>query len=219
LKAATPQAAGSARDQAQSQLRRLDEDCEPFATAAAQRLVHALALLEVDAVRDQVSDGPDRRAEARAVYPCASHLGGIVAPHFAGLNGSRVVLLRALQVLSNEETNERRINAALRAAGLLRGQLEEIRRKVGEVVYYPFEHASKHVTLARFAFPAVLPAENDLSGLLDAANEALERLAGAYRRALGRLVVSAEEVERVLGLPPIQVERAIESAADAAGRE
>jgi hypothetical protein len=102
--------------------------------------------------------------------------------------------------------NQPLINAMLRAAATLRNLLEELRRKVGDAIAYPFEHADENVTLARFVFPASLPESNDIGGLLEASGEALDRLAGLYRRALGRLAVTVEEVERALGLTPIAVE-------------
>ena len=73
LKAATPRAAESARDQAEAELRRLDESeaTDPFATAAVARLIAALGLLEDDRVADRVADGRDRRDEAHA--PVSMH--------------------------------------------------------------------------------------------------------------------------------------------------
>ncbi len=43
----------------------------------------------------------------------------------------------------------------------------------------------------------------DAGGLLNVSQEAIDRLSVLYVRALGRLAVAAEEVERALGLPPI----------------
>ena len=94
----------------------------------------------------------------------------------------------------------------LRASATLRDTLEEFRWKVGDTIYYPFEHAKEDVTLARFALPANLPGKDDIGGLLEVSEEAVERLAGLYRRAVGRLTVTAEEVEKAIGLAPIQID-------------
>lgn len=51
----------------------------------------------------------------------------------------------------------------------------------------------------------MLPDKNDPGTLLDISADALNKLLNLYRRALGRLAVTAEEVERVLGLEPIVV--------------
>jgi predicted Zn finger-like uncharacterized protein len=206
LKAATTRAAESARDQAEAQLRELDVAREPFAAAAVRRLTGALAVLE--AAVDRVPDGRDRRDEARALYRCAAHLAAHVAPQLARLDHVRSVLMGAVQTYQTgkDPKNEPLINAMLRAAAGLRDQLDESRWKVGDAMDYPFEHAHEHISLARFAFPPLLPEKNDIGGLLDASGEALDRLAGLSRRALGRLAVTAEEVERTLGLPPIAVD-------------
>ena len=219
LDAATPRAAAAARAAARAAaeegLRQVDRAFEPFATAAADRLVRALSLLELDAAVDRVPDGRDRREEARALYPCVAHLGSHVAPEVARLDGVRQVVAAVVQAYQagKGEKNPALINAVLRAAARLRDVLEEFRWKVGDAIEYPFEHAREGVTLARFALPAVLPAKEEVGRLMDASGEAIERLVGLYRRALGRLAVTAEEVEKALGLPPIAVDDPDDAAA------
>jgi predicted Zn finger-like uncharacterized protein len=210
LKAATVRAAESARDQAEAELRRLDESeaKDPFATAAVTRLAGALALLEDDRVAGRVPDGGDRRDEARALYRCAAYLASGVMPQLSRLSQSRSVLMGAIQAYEagKDPKDQPRINAVLRAASALRDRLEETRWKVGDGIAYPFEHAHEDVTLGKFAFPPLIPAKEDIGGLVEASGEAIDRLAGLHRRALGRLALAAEEVERALGLPPIVVE-------------
>ncbi len=98
------------------------------------------------------------------------------------------------------------MNAVGRAAGILRENLERLRWKVGDSIDYPFEHAQEGITLGRFAFGAPLPDQSDIGGLLAIAEESSDRLLTLYPRALGRLTVTAEEVERALGLEPIRFE-------------
>jgi predicted Zn finger-like uncharacterized protein len=208
LKAATPKVAESARDRAEAELRQVDAACERFATAAAGRLIQVLALLEAEPVVARVAEGPARRDEARALYRCAAHLAAEVAPQLARLAHASSLLLGAVQAYQagKDPKNEPLINAMLRAAAGLRDRLEESRWKVGDAIDYPFEHADENVTLAKFAFPPRLPEKDDIGGLLEASGEALDRVSGLYHRALGRLAVTAEEVERALGLPPIPVD-------------
>ena len=178
------------------------------------RLAGALGLLEDDRVAGRVPDGRARRDEARPVSvrgapgrehhaPARPAVAGPVGPH------------RRLQAYeaNNDPKNQPRINAVLRAASALHDRLEETRWKVGDAIDYPFEHAQEDVTLGKFAFPPLIPAKDDIGGLLDAALEAINRLAGLHRRALGRLALAAEEVERALGLPPIEVEEPDKEAA------
>jgi hypothetical protein len=207
LKAATPKAAESARERAESALRELDAASEPFAEAAARRITQAIALLEAEPVAARIAEGPARRDEARALYRCAAHLAANVAPQIARLARARRILLGSLEShqASKDPKNEPLVNAVLRAAATLRDRLE-FRWKVGDAIDYPFEHADEHVTLAKFAFPQLVPQKDDIGGLLEASGEALNRLAGLYQRAIGRLAVTAEEVERALGLEPIPID-------------
>jgi hypothetical protein len=210
LKAATPRAAELARDQAEAELRRVEESetADPFAAAAVARLAGALGLLEDAGVAGRVPDGRDRRDEARALYPCTAHLAAGIMPQVARLAQSRSVLAGAIQAYQagNNPKDQPRINAVLRAAASLRDRLEETRWKVGDGIAYPFEHADEAITLGKFAFPSLIPAKDDVGGLLDTAGEAIDRLARLYGRALGRLALAAEEVERAMDLPPIAVE-------------
>jgi len=207
LKEATSRSAEGARDKAERELLKLESTSEPFVAAAAARLTHALAILQADPVADRVESGRERREEARALYLCAAHLGASVAGPLLRVAHHRRLLMGAVQAIqaSKDQQNELLLNAVTRAAGKLHEVLEEFRWKVGDTIYYPFEHAQEEITLARFALPDTLPDRNDVAGLLNASQEAIDRLAGLYVRALGRLAVAAEEVERALGLPPIAV--------------
>lgn len=210
LKAATEASAESARNQAAADLQRLEESepADPFARAATGRLAAALGLLETDEIAGRVPDGPARRAEAHALYPCARHLAERVMPQLYRMARSRAVLLRAVQVYEagKNPKDQRRINAVLRTAADLRDVLEETRWKVGDGIAYPFEHAQEGIALGAFAFSAVVPGKQDIGGLVEVSGEVLQRLAGLYYRTLGRLALAAEAVEQVLGLPPIVVE-------------
>jgi len=187
---------------------------EAFIATDARRLAQALSLLEVDTVADPVAGGRERREEARTLYPCAAYLGGKVVDQLAPTIRAKQVLglLVARYSAGKNEKNQPLINAILRGASDLRDKLEELRWKVGEAVDYPFEHANEDISVGRFALPPVLPDKDDVGGLLEVAEAAIDRLLNLYRRALGRLTVTAEEVERVLGLEPIEIDEANEPA-------
>lgn len=205
LSTASVWGAEEARDQADAEIRELQAERTPFAHAAAHRLTQALAILQVDTVADRVAEGRERREEARTLYPCVAHLGTNVVSQLAPVIHARQVLelLLARYNAGNNEKNQRLIAAVLRGASDLRDQLEALRWKVGDTIYYPFEHAKEDITLGRFALPPQLPEKNDVGELLETAEAAVDRLLRLYHRALGRLTVTAEEVERVLGLAPI----------------
>jgi len=194
-----------ARDQAEAELGQLVAECEPFGSAAARRLMAALAILEDDSIADNMPDGRDRREEARALYPCAAHLGSRYADLISRMLLHRSVLLMMVSAYqgAGDTQNKPLTSGLLRAGSTLHGFLVEFQSKVGDSVVYPFEHAEENITLARFALPT-LPDTNDIGGLLQASHEALDRLGALYVRALGRIAVTAEEVECALGLPPIE---------------
>jgi Peptidase family M48 len=187
----------------------------PFSEAAARRLVQALAILKVDTVAKKVPDGFARRDESLTLYTCVAHLGANVMPALAPVIHTHRVVATLLQYFhkGNNEKNAALINAILRAVAKLRDALEEFRWKLGDTIYYPFEHATEDITLGRFALPPILPDKEDIGGIVGAAETAIERVVNLYARALGRLTVSAEEVERALGLEPIETKPAEEPEA------
>ncbi len=137
-----------------------------------------------------------------------------MTPQIARLAQARQVSLGALQAFEagKDPKNQPLINAILRAAASLRDRLDEFRWKVGDAIDYPFEHADENVSLAKFALPAVLPEKDDIGALLEASGEAIDRVAGLYRRTLGRLAVTAEEVETRTGSAPNPNRRARRAA-------
>lgn len=199
----TAKAAEDAREAALADLRLLDDRFEPFGSAGCRRLTLALALLESDTVAARVADGPARRDEARALYPCVAHLGGRVIPDLPVLHRDLQTLVRLLNTIQpGKQPSQPMINACLRAGRQVHDRLEEFRWKIGDTLNYPFAHSDEDATLVKYALPRV-PAVDNVGELCQAAQEVLERVTTLYRRALGRLTVTAEEVERALGLPPL----------------
>jgi hypothetical protein len=216
LKKATLRSAEAARDRAEAELKELDALTEPYASSAVRRLVGALAILQADRVADHITDGRILRDEARVLYPCVAHIAGNVLPKLPTVFTARNVLNSLLQVYAGRKKPDdlALVNAILRASDRLLTLLEELRWTVGDTIYYPFEHAQEDLTLARYALPRTFPPNDDVVDVLSTADLALDRVLGLYHRALGRLTVACEEVERALGLPPIEVEPD-EPAADA----
>jgi predicted Zn finger-like uncharacterized protein len=219
LKAPTTRAAEAARDKALAEIHQIEEECETFGKAAARRLTQALAIVEADQVADRIPEGRDRREEARALYTCAAHLGNAytaatvpVARHRSALIG----LLSAFQT-AKRQNDENIANVVFRASAALAESLETLRWKVGDTIYYPFEHAHENITLARFVLPDSIPPKENIEGLLQLSDGALDRLRGLYARVLGRLALTAEEVERVLGLAPIEFKDSGDANVNASG--
>jgi hypothetical protein len=218
LGAPTIEAAESARDLALAEVPDLTAQFEPYAVAAARRLIVALASLELDAVADQVAEGRERREEARTLYPCAALLGGNVVSQLDPTLCAQKVLTLVIQIWNrvHEEKDEAVKSASLvaakrallLAAAELHEALEALRSRVGDTIDYPFEHVEEDITIGRFAFPANLPEKDDVDEVLEVADAAIKHILGIYKRVLGRLAVTALEVERALGLEPIAFEEA-----------
>ncbi|WP_435011366.1 M48 family metalloprotease [Tundrisphaera lichenicola] len=204
LSKATVPAAELARDAVATELRERSETLEPFGQAAARRLMSALALLEIEAVAARVPDGPARRDEARALYPCASALGSRIVPELGPVARATHATNLVVQKFheGKGQKDESLVNALLRAARSLHEALTELKWKIGDSIDYPFEHAQEGVTLGRFALPAV-PDQGEIGDLLQAGSEVQDRLLTLHYRILGRLAVTAEAVEHALGLPPL----------------
>ncbi len=219
LKAATVRAAESARDQAEAELRRarrvrVQRPLRDGRRGPARRRRWACSRTTGwPAACPTAATAATRRApciDARPTWPRAS------CPSSPGCRRSRSVLIGALQAYeaAKDPKDQPRINAVLRAASALHDRLEETRWKVGDAIDYPFEHADEDVTLGKFAFPPLIPAKDDIGGLLEAAGEAINRLArppSPRPRAArpGRRGSRAP----ALGLPPIVVEEPEKEAA------
>ena len=180
---------------------------EPFTQAAVRRLTTALAILESDTVAARIPDGLALREEARALYPCAAHLGSRVTGETPLAYRASIVLKRLLAAYQagKNQGNQPLVNAILRTSALLRERLEEFHWKVGDLIEYPFEHADEEISLSKYVL-GVVPPKEEIGLLLEAADDSVQRMIGTFGRALGRLTHAAEEVEQVLGLPPIESE-------------
>lgn len=207
IAAPTPRAAEDKLRRAESAASRAMAALESFTRPAVQRLTTALALLESDAIASRIPDGSALREEARALYPCAAHLGSRVTGETPSAYRASIVLNRLLSIYNegNNQGNQPLINAVLRTAAMLHERLEEFKWKVGDIVEYPFEHAQEEISLGRYVL-AIVPPKDEIGLLLQAADDSVKRMIMTYGRALGRLTHAAEEVEQMLGLPPLESE-------------
>jgi hypothetical protein len=206
LAAPKMEVAKAAAGRAEAAWRESREKSRAFETSAARRLTLALCLLESEGVAARVTEGPVLCAEARALYPSTALLAGRIIPELCDLflvHQVAVKLVGRLQQHSKTR-DEALINACLRASGELQQQLQHLQGKLGGNVLYPFDHAQERISLGGFALPSLPADPQALGDVMRTCEEAMEKLATTYRRLLGRLAVAAEEVERALGLEPLQ---------------
>lgn len=220
LEEASIEEAEEASQRAAAGRRAQAERSEPFVGAAGRRLTMLLAMLESDVVATRVPDGPARRDEARTLYPCAAHLASRIVPELAELMGFQQILGNLLRPLAEGKSRvaAARANACLRVGDRLHQALRDLQGRLGNGIEYPFEHAQEGIGLSRFALP-IVPDARALGDLYQAADEAVQKITTLYLRVLGRLAVTAEEVERAIGLMPLEVTAPSESTATVAESE
>ena len=181
---------------------RLDEALSVRESATIRRIHAALSLLESDALAEVVPDGGVWREEIRALYPVARHVGKTVLPALAAEHEAHQALLAVLSKWTGNEQNSKFHNAIRRATKALSERLEELKWKLGDSLAYPFDHAGGIVSLGQYALPRV-PSADDIDGTLEVAGSVVAKLIPLHMRMVGRLMLAAEEVEKVLGLDPL----------------
>jgi hypothetical protein len=221
--ASTLEEAAAARGRILQELSALGAEAAPFCTAAARRLALAVfALLDEDVV-NQIPDGRDRRDEARILYPCVAHVGRIYAGSIDRVACRRAVVMDLVNAIQADKNAQHPAYAkAFQAASeSLAAALAECRTALGDEIEYPFEHADQNITLGTYMLAGPLPGNDDLGGLVAAADSGVNRIDGLYWRCLGRLAMTAEAVEESFGLPPLQTDLTQPAAAgdEPAGRD
>jgi Peptidase family M48 len=200
LSAASAGAVVSAERDANIDWERVTGAASGFEQGIARRMHSALSLIEDDRVVKRIPDGARWQSEARSLYPAAALIGARVIPALTTLLRSQQTLYGIFERWKGNEKNERFHNAIRRGARKLHEHLHELKWKVGDAVSYPFDHAQGEISTGRFVFPPVMPEAADIDGLLHTTQEVSDKIVSLHCRLLGRLVLAAEEVERVLGL-------------------
>jgi hypothetical protein len=113
-------------------------------------------------------------------------------------NASLVALLGHLQ---GHERNETLIREVLDYSRRVRGQMSDLTLAFQQIDY-PFDHAEGAVTVGSYLLK-MLPPEEEVGAVYQAADDLLDSLVALYVRALGRLCLIAEAVESDLGFQPL----------------
>jgi hypothetical protein len=171
---------------------------EEFERAASERLFSAVELFRVPQVAARLPDAAQWQQECDQVLPALK----LVSDQLRHLLGLRNEFVATARLLGNIQGNEK--NEALIAA--IRGKMTSLRTQVAGLreplqrVRYPFDHAKGDISIGDCLVERI-PDEEDLGGVMSACESLLETLPGLYVRLVGRLVMLAEEIESLLGLP------------------
>jgi Zn-dependent protease with chaperone function len=175
--------------------------CEPFAgleSAAADRLETAAALARSQKLAGAIPDEDLARLDGvlatldtfRSAFPAVIQL-----------RDQYVALATLLKRIEGNRENESLINGIRSGSAGLIEQLRAVRGAFGTTAY-PFDHATRGISLADFVVDAVPTNADEIGAVYGAADSALDRAFGVYFRAISFLSLVAERVESALGLPP-----------------
>ncbi len=170
-----------------------------FETAASERLSAALQLLQVPKVAETIPNGVELQEEVRNMIRDARLISNMI-----GELPSLRIMYRRIAILFSRLGNQQ--NRALVESII--GQLEGITMRLTTIyhelhdVRYPFDHANDNMTLQEFVIP-YLPEAINVGGVVNATQLLFERLYVLQVRLFARLAQAAEQVETVLGLPPL----------------
>jgi len=171
---------------------------EEFERAASDRLFSAVELFRVPQVAARLPDAARWQQECDQVLP-ALKLVADQLRHLLGLRNEFVAAARLLGNVQGNEGNETLIAAIRGKMVSLRAQVDGVRQPL-QRVRYPFDHAKGDISIGDCLVERI-PAQEDLGGIMSACESLLETLPGLYVRLVGRLVMLAEEIEGLLGLP------------------
>ena len=197
LRAPTASAADGARSDALARQQQASPQLAAMERAAADRIFAALELLEVPQVAAKIEDLEERQSECKRIVPALQAVCGQFEPLFELRNEQAALGV----LLGNLEGNEE--NQSLVAS--IQAKMESLHRRVQGIrdalssATYPFDHAKGKISIAEYLVPE-MPFADDLGAIFGAGEAILETLPTLYARMVGRLAVTAEQVEESLGL-------------------
>jgi len=197
--------AQAALSQTVAQRAQLAKSLDRFEKTAVFRLVAALQLARLPAVAARIDSVAESLAKTNAILAALDALEA-VWPLRMELERTEPSLAAAMQMRAAAEKKEedtRLFEAVVQSlAEQMCMQIEDMRSRLN-VVAYPFEHAAGRISLSKFACTQS-PMPNKPQTVLRAARQMTENLQLFYLRSMGRLALLAEQVEAVLGMPPLR---------------
>lgn len=179
----------------------LEPDLQAFENKVQERMVTALGLLPAPEVAEQLPDATAWSDDAARLCEVSRALAA-VWPKLLDLRDTHIGLTVLFNNLADRQANETQMDTINKYAAHNYGQLVEISRALD--VSYPFPHAEKGVTVARYAVAGEVAA-NDFGAIYSGCAHLLEQLNLLSARVASRLAVIAESVESIV-TPPVVAE-------------
>jgi Zn-dependent protease with chaperone function len=187
-------------DRACDGVQQLAANLVEFETNASNRLTGALQLLNVSSVASRLPNAEEIRHEIHRLIPEGIFVSGLMAEL-----GTMRILFRRLSslcgLIDKNRQNRRLIEKILDQMERLHTRLTLVQKKMRKRDY-PFNTDMMNLTLVEYAMPTV-PDDDDLMGLVGATSNLYDKLAGLQVRIFARLAHTAEQIETILGMPPL----------------
>lgn len=193
-------AAARTRNDALAQQKRTAGELAELEKAAGERLLRALEILHVPQVAAKIENAEVRQRQCARILATLATL-----THHARavleLRNEHASLGILLTRLEGNEQNRGLIQGIQGKMSSMWERLKDLRTQLSSVPY-PLDHAKGDISVGGYMLED-LPAMDDLGGIFEAGQSVVETLMVLYARLVGRLVVIAEEVEKLLGLEPL----------------
>jgi hypothetical protein len=167
-----------------------------------RRLEAALALFTLPEIAEKLSGVSVAEGEIERLFACGAFLADRFPRLLALREACAVLDVLVTQLTPVEEPPVDLVPEINRLLISFREDIKDLHRAL-RAQMYPFDHGRQETTLAQYCIPS-MPADDDLQGLIKAADVALGRTAEIEARLLGRLAWIAEKVEDSLGMPPLE---------------
>ena len=171
-----------------------------FESNASVRLTNALQLLNASAVASRLENSEEVCTEARRLVPEALFVSGLMSE----LGPTQILYRRVAALFGQIEKNQqnrRLIEKIIDQMQKMHNRLNAVQQQMKDRDY-PFNTEKMMLTLVQYALPTV-PDADDLYGLVTVTQNLYEKIAGLQVRLFARLAHTAEQVETILGLPPL----------------
>ena len=196
----SPTDASRLRDAAAGEMSRTATRLEPFEEAAGRRIRAAIMLLFDPTTAQRIQGAQPMQRESRELVPVMAQIASLHAS-ILELRNNNAALAALLGHVSGNERNESLVREVLDLTRTVRTQIGEL-KAVFERVDYPFDHAAGRMSVAQYLIK-IVPPEDQIGPVYEAANEVVEKLLQTYARAVSRLCVIAEAVETDQGFQPL----------------
>lgn len=208
LQAATLEAVEDARHRCEAIKRKEGDILLTYEKVLRLRLNCALQLLSVPKIAERIKNANGLLLEAQRIVSVLARLRDFFG-RFIQLRIDLETTVALLQAASYDPEN-----AALfeTIRSRLSNMIECVREARSELrdVTYPFTHADGKISVAQYAIEYI-PAGSDLGEALHTIETFSDNVMALYLRSIGRLAYNARQVERVLGLPKLQIKENIAS--------